>query len=758
MAAYAALLALARSLQQILDLEQYVDPLHKEKIFSLHEKVDLIAIFLEDYSDKHHGKLDCVGNGIRKAAFEAQDFVDSYLFWVSTTDHEDGSSSSEVKNLDGDLTMASERIDFVWEETMKMNNSDTTTQDILPSEYYSFPVNDRSSTAKNLVVGFDDDLNAIKERLYDYEAKLQIIPIFGMGGMGKTTLARKAYEDSILSQYFDMYAWITVSQEYRKREILSGILKSLKIYKEQYSDKSEAQLATLVYQNLIGRRYLIVIDDIWSTKAWDDLKMLFPDDGNGSRILLTSRILEVAAHAGSSDTLVHRMSFLNEDQSWKLLRQRVFGQKYSCPPQLVEVGKKIAKNCGGLPLTIVVVAGLVLSSGNVMSEQVWGNISENISSREPTIALQCSKILCFSYDRLPLRLKPCFLYIAAFPEDSDIDVSKLIRLWVAEGFLKPNDKFKCLEDVGEGYLEDLVKRSLVLVSKKGPDGKLETVGIHDMLREICITKAEEEWFFHHHVCSKKYSSHKEFIENPYRRLKIHIVDRCFELNINDSSVRSILFDESLISFPSLHVRSRHVCILDAPHAYSKNISYVFSTFVNLRLSNLRNLEELQIRMYYYFSTDYSMTWKHVFPMGLKKLYLESVPFPWENMNIIGSLPELQVLHMTAIRVNKASEWRTEEGQFLQLKYFHSSLNYVVKWEMEKEHFPCLESLILDGAIWIYKFPSGVEEIDSLQYIELRNCNKSLVESAKKIQRQQHEIGTDAFRVRVIDYKGKDVLF
>ncbi|XP_073138842.1 putative late blight resistance protein homolog R1B-23 [Henckelia pumila] len=563
--------------------------------------------------------------------------------------------------------------------------------------------------------------------------------------------------------------------------------------------------------------------------------MLFPDDGNGSRILLTSRILELAG------------------QSWKLLRERVFGQQYSCPPQLVEVGKKIAKDCGGLPLTIVVVAGLVLSSGNVMSEQVWGNISENISSREPTIALQCSKILCFSYDRLPLRLKPCFLYIAAFPEDSDIDVSKLIRLWVAEGFLKPNHHFKCLEDVGERYLEDLVERSLVLVSKKGPDGKLETVGIHDMLREICITKAEEEWFFHHHVRSKRYP-YKEFIENPYRRLKIHIIERCSELNINDLSVRSILFDESLLSFPSLHVRSRHVCILDAPRAYSENISYVFSTFVNLwyfafslssppssyrelpvliskhpnletvvvrvflnygigrnilevpyeilkawklrlliwetsfrltypsdignivyesglqtietvidfifeeemirilvnlkklkvgyymenrnwgdfnfdRLSKLLNLEDLEIRMYYNFSTDYSMTWKHVFPMGLKKLYLE-----------VGKQRKVNFLN-SSISIPMPRK-----------------LDYLLKWEMEKEHFPCLESLILDRAIWIDKFPSGVGEIDLLQYIELNECKISLVDSAKQIQRHQHENGNDAFRVRVIDYKGENVLF
>ncbi|XP_073138768.1 putative late blight resistance protein homolog R1A-10 [Henckelia pumila] len=249
----------------------------------------------------------------------------------------------------------------------------------------------------------------------------------------------------------------------------------------------------MVYQNLIRRRYLIVIDDIWSNEAWDDLKMIFPDDGNRSRILITTRLSDVVIHSGSTcANSLHQMKFLNEDQSWKLLRERVFGPK-SCPPQLMKIGKKIARNCGGLPLTIVVIAGLLLST----KEESWEAVSENISLAEPAIAMHCAKILYMSYDWLPLRLKPCFLYISAFPEDSKIDVCKLIKLWIAEGFLsKPdNDRSsKCLEDVGEMYLEEFVKRHLITMGEKGLDGKLKIVGVHDLLREICITKAEEERF------------------------------------------------------------------------------------------------------------------------------------------------------------------------------------------------------------------------------------------------------------------------
>ncbi|XP_073124526.1 putative late blight resistance protein homolog R1A-3 [Henckelia pumila] len=879
MAAYAALLALARSLQDILELKQYVDLFHREKIIYLSGIVDFIVTFLEDYSDEHSGAVDWLGNEIRKAAYEAQDFMDSYYCLALTTDN--WKFSADKVNLDRDLTMAFERIGFIWEKTMKMKNSDAAKD--LQSVSYSSPI-ERSSTtqatAKNMVVGFDDDLNSIKERLYEDSAKLLIIPIVGMGGIGKTTLARRAYDDSILSQFFDKCAWITVSQEYQRREILSGLFKSIK---NEQSDKSEAELAKLVYQNLLGRRYLIVIDDMWSTKAWDDLKMIFPDESNGSRILLTTRLLDVASYAGCSDTLLHQMSLINEDQSWELLQQRVFGQQ-SCPLQLVEVGKKIAKNCGGLPLTIVVVAGLLLSSGNMMREQLWENISENIRSREPTIALQCSKILCFSYDQLPLRLKPCFLYIAGFPEDSEMDVSQLIRLWDAEGFLKPNDGFKCLEDVGERYLDDLVNRSLLFVMEKSPEGKLKNVGIHDMLREICITKAEEEEFLHH--VSSKANSRTKVILNPYRRLKIHCTRIFQEWDILDSRVRSILLFAKIHLEPKLSLRSRHIGVLEAPGVIWQNFSHVVSIFVNLRyfafaigyascpqglpislskhpnletivvhcrinsdwdeiilqvpseilkmrklrhliwdnpfrlrpyqyhspynigivresclqtietaidlifdeeiiktlvnlkklkveyhmenrhwddfnldnLFHLKNLEDLEISMYLPLHDPSNLLpWNHAFPMGLKRLSLQGVPFPWENMAIIGSLPNLQVLQMINIKVTEFSEWTMKEGQFLELKYLHSSLDHLVEWEMEKEHLPRLESLILTRA-QISEIPSSIGEIDTLQYIELQYCEKSLVDSAKQIQKLQHENGNETFRVRVIGYRGYDVLF
>ncbi|XP_075481516.1 putative late blight resistance protein homolog R1B-16 [Primulina tabacum] len=542
-----------------------------------------------------------------------------------------------------------------------------------------------------------------------------------MGGIGKTTLARRTYEDSLRSQYFDILAWTTVSGEYRRRDALLQLLQSFKKYttdSNERSGESEAQLAKLVYQNLIGRRYLIVIDDIWTTEAWDDLKMVFPDDGNGSRILLTTRLSEVAVYAGSSSTPIHQMKFLNEDQSWKLLEEKIFG-KESCPLHLVELGKEVARNCKGLPLTIVVVAGLLLSSGNTMEEESWESILENISSIESTISAQCSKILCLSYDWLPLRLKPCFLYIAGFPEDSEIVVSELIMLWVAEGFLKPSSQSKCLEDVGKGCLEDLVNRNLILVSKKGPDGELVAVGIHDLLRKICMTKAEEDGFFHH--VSSTRNVWNDDIENPKSRLRAHSAHILDESETQDSSVRSIFYQTENImerwNFSTPSPKFRHLSVLNTPSVIWLDLSREISAFVNL---------------------------------SLKKLTLREVPFPWENMNIIGSLPDLQVLKIVENGIERNSEWTTMEGQFLRLKHFYSSLDYLVKWEVEKDHLPSLETLILENVRLIDEIPHGIGDIDSLLLVELLLCRESLVNSAMRIQERQHENGNYAFQVSLFN--------
>lgn len=205
----------------------------------------------------------------------------------------------------------------------------------------------------------------IIDRLRGGPSELDIITIVGMAGIGKTTLAKRAYNDLSVVNQFDVRAWITVSQEYRERDILFDLFYSvvpLTNEINQESDKQDAdqlyggltthsskemyerinqETADLVYKSLKWKRFLIVVDDMWSTDAWDNVSRLFPDDNKGSRIILTSRLTDLATYA-NPDGQPHRLEFLNNDEGWELLHQKLFGKR-GCPFELEEIGRSIAE-------------------------------------------------------------------------------------------------------------------------------------------------------------------------------------------------------------------------------------------------------------------------------------------------------------------------------------------------------------------------------------------------------------------------------
>ncbi|KAH0714405.1 hypothetical protein KY284_007310 [Solanum tuberosum] len=179
---------------------------------------------------------------------------------------------------------------------------------------------------------------------------------------------------------------------------------------------SDDQLMEIVYRGLKGRRFLIVIDDIWSTEARDQMQRIFPNDDNRSRILLTTRLKYVADYVSCPDFPPHSKSFLSPDDSWNLFTEKLF-KKYQCPPLLVEIGKHIVQQCQGLPLSIVVVARL-LGKMDLMHDNCK-KVEENLNSFFGTVSERCKSFLSLSYNYLPKCLRACFLYIGGFTEDKN---------------------------------------------------------------------------------------------------------------------------------------------------------------------------------------------------------------------------------------------------------------------------------------------------------------------------------------------------
>ncbi|KAL0298518.1 UNVERIFIED_CONTAM: Disease resistance protein RPP13 [Sesamum radiatum] len=206
------------------------------------------------------------------------------------------------------LPKVTEAVESIVEEVMGIKNSLEAVQDPQLLTHSSESPTTTSSTAlaptkkydkKDAMVGFEEDLLATKTRLCGGSCKLEFIPIYGMGGIGKTTLARNAYGDPLITEHFDCRAWLTVSQDYSIQEMLYALVDSIKALNEKFDGgkHSYEQMAEQVYKSLKGRRYLVVLDDMWSTKAWDDVRRILPDDSNGSRIIITTRLQDVPAYA-----------------------------------------------------------------------------------------------------------------------------------------------------------------------------------------------------------------------------------------------------------------------------------------------------------------------------------------------------------------------------------------------------------------------------------------------------------------------------
>ncbi|XP_051114597.1 putative late blight resistance protein homolog R1B-8 [Andrographis paniculata] len=391
-----------------------------------------------------------------------------------------------------------------------------------------------------IVLGLADDLIQLKHRLLgqDPDSKLEILPIVGMGGIGKTTLARTLYDDPVLTPHFDIRGWVTISQTFNVREILLSLIKQVSPEKltDEIIKKDDSELIVRLYQNLWGRRFLIVLDDVWSPKVWDEIKTIFPDEATGSRIVVTTRERSVANFVAGNDEQ-HHMKFLNESESWNLFCRKVFVEK-----PLINIGRKIAKGCRGLPLAIHVVGGVLARADRTIES--WRRVADDVCSTMANSDAQFSNILSLSYNHLPDYLRPCFLYMSTFPEDHEIQSSKLVNLWVAEGFLKPISG-KSLEDAAEVYLKELVERNLLLVCKIEAKRNVKTYIMHDLLRDLCLRKAEEEKFVF--VVGKSIRGFIPSDAAQLRRLSVRGCNReaCFHESVDLASVTHTFLLNSL---------------------------------------------------------------------------------------------------------------------------------------------------------------------------------------------------------------------
>ncbi|XP_034570914.1 putative disease resistance protein At1g50180 [Setaria viridis] len=344
------------------------------------------------------------------------------------------------------------------------------------------------------VIGFDNEQKEIVEKLTEKDNKLSVVSIVGMGGAGKTTLARKICTSDKIKQYFDAIAWVTVSQKFEVVDLLKDIMKQIFGGRDdgrEVGQMGEIDLGKKIQAFFAEKRYLVVLDDVWTANTWNQINTMvkvFPDANNGSRVMLTTRKIDVAYHI-TMQTYVHELKLLDGEKSWELFSMKAL------PPyrrsliqnidEFEEIGRKLARKCKGLPLALAVLGGYLSRNLNL---DAWSDILQGWTSTEN--GQMMGAILARSYSDLPNHyIKSCFLYLAVFPEDYSIFVSDLIKLWIAEGFIPPITRHT-REQTARMYVSDLAQRCLVqVVSRSKAHGWIEEIRIHDILRDWCVEEA-----------------------------------------------------------------------------------------------------------------------------------------------------------------------------------------------------------------------------------------------------------------------------
>ncbi|KAK2971861.1 hypothetical protein RJ640_000878 [Escallonia rubra] len=343
------------------------------------------------------------------------------------------------------------------------------------------------------IVGRAADVSVVADMLLmpNNENGLPVISIVGMGGQGKTTLAKQIYKNDKVVRHFDERIWVSVSDDFEDKRILNEMVQSLKQINPQLSNMEG--ILKILQERLKEKKYLVVLDDVWNENSWkwESLKNALLEIGGSSesKVLVTTRNDGVASTMNSR---TYPLKHLSDDDSWIMFKQKAFAKGGAVETSdLVDIGREIVKKCRGVPLAIKVVGGLMHSK---KSRHEWLSVQDRHLGELPEdVTGVILRILKLSYDHLPSSsLKQCFAYCSILPKDSEINKDNLIHLWMAIGLLHPSERSNStMEDVGSSYFDTLLWNSFLQDAEK--DNFFDSITsckMHDLVHDLATRTSD----------------------------------------------------------------------------------------------------------------------------------------------------------------------------------------------------------------------------------------------------------------------------
>ncbi|KAG2380640.1 putative disease resistance RPP13-like protein [Vigna angularis] len=429
---------------------------------------------------------------LRDIVYEVDDLLDE-ISTKAATRKEVSNSFSHIFNRKrivsiNKLEDIAERLDDILKQKESLNLKEIPVESNQPWKDQPTSLQDRYG-----MYGRDKDKEAIMKLVLEdnTDDEVSVIPIVGMGGVGKTTLARSVYNDGKLKQIFDLKTWVCVSDIFDTLKVTKTMMEEITKMPCNFNDLNLLQLELM--DKLKGKRFLIVLDDVWieNCDGWNSLTKPFLSGIRGSKVLVTTRNESVAAVIPFHVVKVYHLNQLSNEDCWLVFANHAFPLSEGSENRgtLEKIGKEIVKKCDGLPLAAQSLGGMLRRKQAIRD---WNNVLESDIWELPQSQCIIIPALRISYNHLPSHLKRCFVYCSLYPKDYEFRKDELILLWMAEDLLKAPRKEKTLEEVGEEYFDDLVSRSFFQYSTSGIRG-IDFV-MHDLMHDLATFLGGEFYF------------------------------------------------------------------------------------------------------------------------------------------------------------------------------------------------------------------------------------------------------------------------
>ncbi|KAG7532875.1 Leucine-rich repeat [Arabidopsis thaliana x Arabidopsis arenosa] len=488
--------------------------------------------------------------------------------------------------------------------------------------------------------------------------EIRTLGLYGMGGVGKTTLL--ACINNKLESEFDVVIWVVVSKDFQYEGIQDQILERLRLDKE-WKQETEKEKALCIENILNRKKFVLLLDDLWSEMDLNKIGVPPPTRANGSKIVFTTRSKEVCKHMKVDKQI--EVDCLSTEKAWELFRITVGDVIFSGHQEIPALARKVAAKCDGLPLALNVIGKAMACKETIQEWNLAIDVLNSLGHEFPGMEERILRVLKFSYDSLENgEIKSCFRYCSLFPEDFEIEKEQLIEYWIWEGFINPNR----YEDGGtnKGYdIIGLLVRAHLLI-----DCGLE-VKMHDVIREMALWINSDYGNQQGTICVKS-GAHVRLIPND---INWEIVR---QMSLFKTQIEKISCSPNCPNLSTLLLRD-NISLEDISDGFFR----FMPKLVVLDLSENRSLVGLPEDISNLCSLQYlnlSDTRINSLPVGLKKLrklFYLNLEFTRVQsfVEIAAALPNLQVLKLKDSRVCVDDILMEELQRLEHLKIFTANI-------------------------------------------------------------------------------------